>query len=180
MLRAGRFYIVLYVTHILTQLLTPESSLLPEARAISVRNVLCEISKEPKSAFTDLKGFGKSRVIRWHLSGPCGPSYVGQFSWKWTLRSPKTFFGAVLGRYHRELGLRTTHKSRAHCTALRELSPMDLCLRLRPHCKRSSSSIAVHNHVPQQLNAKKKKWLSVLCHHLLLKSIMAKLWSRCM
>ncbi|CAM6025495.1 unnamed protein product [Sphagnum balticum] len=39
--------LVLYVTHILTHLLTPESSLLPGARAISVRNVLCEMTKEP-------------------------------------------------------------------------------------------------------------------------------------
>jgi hypothetical protein len=38
--------LVVYVTHILTHLLTPESSLLPEARAICVRNVLCEITKE--------------------------------------------------------------------------------------------------------------------------------------
>jgi hypothetical protein len=46
-LRAGRFPSLLYVTHILTHLLTPESGLLPEARAICVRNVLCEITKEP-------------------------------------------------------------------------------------------------------------------------------------
>jgi hypothetical protein len=112
-----------------------------------------------KSAFTELKGFGKSKVKLWDLSGPCEPSYVGHFSWKWTLRAPKTFFGAVLSRYHRGLGLDLDCVLRISPYRTARALAHGLVRTLKAPLQRSStsSSIAVHNHVPHQLNAKINK-----------------------